>query len=140
MAAIEIDRALAGSVKSLVRTNGTGRGVGLSSERDAERNRVDWEKVIDYQLVEWGRDPSVFADDGLEPPSIDTIALARKVAVVLREHGWESPQRVIPDGEGGMAFEWADGPVFESVDIGADGTVEQTVFRDCKLTALHRLL
>jgi hypothetical protein len=38
--------------------------------------RAAWQRIIDHQLIEWGRDPGQFDDEGIEPPTRETVQRA----------------------------------------------------------------
>ena len=99
------------------------------------QNRVGWQKVIDDQLIEWGKDPSQFEDDGIEVPSGESIRRAYDVARRMHDAGVPPPLRVVPDGDGGITFERQDGPVFQTIEIADDGSVEGIVFENSRLVS-----
>lgn len=102
--------------------------------RDYESAARDkWQQVIDYQLIEWGSDPSQLEDGETPPPSGATIHLAVRVAEALRNGGDPAPTRTVPDAIGGIVFEREAGNVFESVRVSADGSVEYCEFENCRL-------
>lgn len=101
--------------------------------------RLAWDQIIDRQLVEWGIDPAQFADDGLTPPSRDTICLACTVAAACRDSGWSPPLRVAPDGRGGIVFERGSGDVFQTIEVRPDGSVEQFGYKNSRLCYRYRL-
>lgn len=100
-----------------------------------EKWREQWEEIIDSKLIEWGKDPSALADpgEGIVAPSLQSIKIASEVAQSARDAGWPPPTRVVPDGEGGIAFERQSGGVFESLEVTANGIVELLKFIDCRL-------
>ena len=112
----------------------------LVQREQMEKNRRGWDGFIDRCLVEWGRDPSALADEGLIPPSLKAINLACDIAMVFKDQGLAPPTRVVPDGEGGVSFERVDGNLFVSLNVYADQTVELLAFDDCRLCTRHRLL
>jgi len=67
--------------------------------------RDAWQNLIDYQLIEWGRDPSQLDDEGTETPSRETIQLAISLAEKLHQGGLAAPTRIVPDAHGGIVFE-----------------------------------
>ncbi len=48
------------------------------------QNREKWQELIDYRLIEWGRDPDAFKDEGVEPPTAETVGLASQLGLVER--------------------------------------------------------
>ncbi|MDY7009861.1 MAG: hypothetical protein SVV80_03825 [Planctomycetota bacterium] len=112
----------------------------LVENEQIQRNRQAWVKFIDANLVEWGKDPTALEDEDFIPPSLDVINLACNVAVKLRNEGHVPPTRVIPDGEGGISFEWVEEDISHSLNMYADQTAELLTFDDCRLRERRRLL
>lgn len=110
------------------------------AEPERARVRAGWQQIIDGDLAEWSKNPEQFEDDGYKAPSLETIALAARIASACRDAGWPAPSRVVPDGEGGIAFNRHDGSLFEITEIRANGEVEQLVFRDSKLIQRRRII
>lgn len=102
------------------------------------KNREAWQAVLDYTLVEWGRNPSQLAEDGLIPPSANALAVACQVAQFLRDHDQDAPLRVVPNGDGGIVFERSQGEIFETIEIQEDGSAECTVFINSRLRTRTR--
>lgn len=113
----------------------------LASERTlrAEGHEEGWNQIIDKHLVEWGRNPSRFDPDEIVPPSPFIVAAACRVAMRLREAGWAAPLRVVPDGDGGIAFERRAGECFESLELAAQGQIELITFHKSKVIRRDRL-
>lgn len=140
MTVLDARSTLSGSVYPLVNTNAASDDELASSQRDVQKNRGGWQRMIDDYLVEWGRDPSRLEDEGIVAPSVAIITWASQVAMKLRDARWPAPLRVVADGEGGIAFERRAGTLFESLNIGADGSLELVTFNDCRLQSRVRLL
>ena len=88
-----------------------------------------WEKVIDEQLIEWANHPEEFVEEGLTPPSHETIRLAiQHVAQRFKNQRLTPPSQVVPDANGGVVFERRDSDVFESIRVQADGHIEYCRF------------
>ncbi len=102
-------------------------------------DRRKWEAIIDGSLVEWGRDPESLRDDDIDPPTVEALNVACYVAMRMRDTGQPSPLRVVPDGEGGISFERRTGPLFQSLDVHADGAVYLLTFQDCQLVDRSQL-
>ena len=102
-------------------------------------NREVWNRVIDRNLVEWGVRPPDSGEEGFVPPTPTVIGLACQWAQRLRDIGVAAPQRVVPDGDGGIAFERSDQEWFSSLDILADRSVELLTFRNCRLVTRQPL-
>ena len=92
-----------------------------------------WQALIDYQLVEWGRDPGQLEDEGIQPPSIETIELAIWLASRLRRADLPPPTRIVPNAHGGIVFERHERNVFESIRLSADGSAEYCAFENSRL-------
>ena len=112
----------------------------LADKEQAERTRQAWQKLIDHTLVEWGKDASSLEDEEFVPPSLEVVDLACEIAMGLRDDGAEPPTRVVPDGEGGIAFERVEGAFSESLNVYADRAVEFLGFDDCRLICRRRLM
>ena len=80
-----------------------------------------WDTAVFSKLAEWERTP-LEADAEFDPPTPESIRVARAQAVMLRDAGEPPPTRVGPDGSGGVAFEALDGRVLvvriEISDVG----------------------
>ncbi len=111
----------------------------LSEKAQDEKNKEAWQRFIDYTLVEWGKNISDLEDENFEPPNIDIINLACTVATELQDKGWLPPTRIVPDGEGGISFEHADGTYFVSLNIYSDRSIEMIGFDDCRLDFREQL-
>jgi len=98
-----------------------------------EKNRLGWQRMIDDFLIEWGRNPQQLQEDDIDAPTVAAIQKAIDIARKCRDNGVAAPLRVVPDGEGGIAFECHDGDYFLSLDIFGNGLVELATFRDCRL-------
>jgi hypothetical protein len=88
-----------------------------------------WQQAIDYQLVEWGRDPDALADEGIDPPARAVIARAIEWARRWRDLGTEPPTRVTTDPNGGVIFERRVGNITGIVHFWVDGSVEVRQFQ-----------
>ncbi len=105
----------------------------------SSRNSSDWQTIINGPLKEWGQDPSQLEDDGIEPPTRESVQRAADVARNLSAAGLPAPQRVAATGEGGIVFARQEGAYFSNIEVAADGSVELTVFRESKLVSRQRL-
>lgn len=119
-----------GTVEPVVPTNAADERGLASVEHEREQSREAWQRLIDDYLVEWGRDLTRLAEDDLVAPSRELIDYACVVAMACRDDGVPAPIRVVPDGEGGVSFEWHDGPDFRSVNVCEDGTVWFSLFHE----------
>lgn len=138
MSTMETSAGLAGSIYPKVITRAAGDG-GLASGSADEDRKLGWQTIIDDCLVEWGKNPSGLADEDLVPPSVEIIDLACKAAMEFRDQAVPPPLRVVPDGEGGISFEFRCGSCFMSLNILSDRSAELLTFRDCRLVSRRRL-
>jgi len=99
-----------------------------------------WERIIDDRLIEWGRDPSRLADDGVVPPKREVVGWAIRLARILASKGADAPQRVVPNGDGGIVFERWSGANAETIEVLDDGDVYYTAFRASRLVHRERWL
>lgn len=110
-------------------------GRGRLSEDDLRA----WQTCIEHRLKAWEQQPSQLEEEGLEPPSAEVFPLVGEVAVVLRDQGVDPPLRVVPNGEGGVVFEWRDHPFFWVLEVERDGALALSVFRNARLVSRHQL-
>lgn len=95
-----------------------------------------WSRLINEKLVAWAQNPRQFEDDDITVPSAATISRASLVASSLRDQGAPAPSRIVPTGDGGIAFQYDSDPEFISIEVEPDGPVELLVFNKGRLT--HR--
>jgi hypothetical protein len=92
-----------------------------------------WQRLIDHQLLEWGRDPGQLEDEGVEPPSVSTILAAIQLAQRLRDRGSPPPDATVPDPNGGIVFERQEQDISEVFHVWDDETVEYRCFQGTRL-------
>ena len=97
-------------------------------------SREGWNQVLDT-LIEWGTNPVALEDDGLQPPTPAAIDRACKLALACRDRGLVSPQQVLPDGDGGLAFQHGAEDWSESLNIYSDASVEWIRFKNNRVAA-----
>jgi hypothetical protein len=95
--------------------------------------REKWQEVIDYRLIEWGRDPSQLEDEGVEPPTGQAIRCAIGLAQAFRDAGLTPPDSIVPDPNGGIVFERREKDVSEVLHVWDDGTREYFRFQGTRL-------
>lgn len=100
----------------------------------ADESRAEWQRLIDYELIEWGRGPGQPDEDGIRPPSREAVRQAVLIAKSLKKDGVVSPTRLVPDAHGGIVFERRGSGLLESIRISADGRTEYCAFHDARLT------
>lgn len=105
----------------------------------AEASRIAWENIIDYKLVEWGRDPSILEEDDLIPPTGEAIDVSIEVAMQLLKNGNPPPMRVVPDRDGGVVFERWSGPLTVSIIVSRTGSVEVLLWNGSRIVKSEQL-
>lgn len=87
-----------------------------------------WEDS-DAELGRWLADPAAVVDAGAVAPSRMLIRIARSWAARLRSEGWPAPDAVVPDGEGGISFEFYAGDLYTDLAFRRDGGMWITELR-----------
>ena len=105
-----------------------------------QSNRASWQRIIDEKLIEWGANPEFFGNDDIESPGPDVVSLAIQIARDYRDTDQAPPDRVVPDGDGGIVFERRSGSISENIRIGDDLTVEYVQMAGAKLMERKRIL
>lgn len=112
----------------------------VDSERPTVRDkdqvavlRQAWQQLIDRLSFDWGLNPQQFDDDGVEPPSHETIVRAIRVAQQQEKLGHPPPDSVVPDANGGIVFERREQCVTEILHIWSDGGAEYQQFQGTRL-------
>jgi len=100
---------------------------------DKELSVRGWNEVINYTLIEWGKSPESLDDDGIEPPNRQTVRRACDIAIALRDSGLPCPERVLPNGNGGIVFEKEAGGRLCVFEIESDGLIEYREFLNGRL-------
>lgn len=123
----------------------TGKPTSAESAHNATRDKLRssaWQRLIDEELIEWGRHPEQFQDeDGYKAPSAENLIRATELVAYCRDRGVVPPLRMAPDGEGGIIFDWKnnDPPSHVIAQIHADGVMEMLEFHDGTLVARRRI-
>lgn len=97
-----------------------------------------WLKV-DVNLNGWMTDPAAIVDYGAIPPTRMLIREARSWAMSLRYRCWPPPDAVVPDGDGGVSFEFHSGDVYRNLELLKNGTLWLTVFREGRIQSRRKL-
>lgn len=108
------------------------QSLAVTAQRQTEDRRL-WQETIDNKLIEWGRNPGQLEDEDITPPSAEIVGLASRFSMKMRDLGFESPNRVVPNGEGGIVFERCHDTLSETIEIFEDGSFEYALFQDCRL-------
>ena len=98
-----------------------------------------WEWWIDHRLLRWWESPSALEDDGLKAPARTVLDTAIQQSSTWRDNGVPAPSSVVPDGDGGITFEWRNGGFLSRVEILETLEVDLYIIRDGKLVQQHRL-
>jgi hypothetical protein len=109
------------------------------ASRVGDNKHEAWEELVDRTLLEWGKDPSVLEDDGVVPPSMGTITRAYEIATFLRIRGFPAPTRIVPTGDGGVAFQFEADRDFDSLEVAEDGNIECLRFSGSKLVERYEV-
>ena len=139
MSKLEAQDTAWADLANVLQCNGAAKPTSARLANNLEQERQEWQAVLDHWLLKWAQDPSVLEDDGIVPPSGEIIQLACQVAGELRDAGVPGPQGVSATGDGGIVFVRQAGPLFSSLEVDADGSIELSVFRDSRLVSRQRL-
>ena len=99
----------------------------------SRENRDGWNNVTDETIIEWGCRYAGVKDDDLEWPTRDVLAAAYELARKLQEANVPVPSNIVPNGEGGIVFEWRHGPILRVIEGDKDGSFEFLEFRQSRL-------
>lgn len=104
-----------------------------------DKNRKKWNDIIDM-LLEWWKNPNqLIWDNDFIPPSQDLIGHACQAVSIWRDSGKDAFDRVVPDGEGGIAFEAYRGSHHVSLTLNSDLSMEFLHFEDCRLVESYNI-
>lgn len=106
------------------------------SYSERETNGFAWQYIMDYKLLEWVFHPELLEDDGLVAISHKIISEALKFCRL--ESGNPVPSNVVPNGDGGIVFEWKEGSYFRTIEFLADGSKEDCFFIDSHIKSRQR--
>ncbi|MGA2616646.1 MAG: hypothetical protein ABSF26_03490 [Thermoguttaceae bacterium] len=105
-------------------------------------NRDAWNELTDETIIDrfaqLALHPPVGEDD-FEWPARDVWSEAYRLACKMRDEGVPVPSNIVPNGEGGIVFEWRHGPFFDAVEFGKDRSLEFRRFKSAKLVLRDRL-
>jgi hypothetical protein len=100
--------------------------------------RQEWRSVI-CEIAGWLSNPTLIANEDGQSPSKWTIYQAWELAARLMETEPTFPDAVVPDGSGGITFEWRTGPMSRWIEVSATGLVEETIIRNGRLQSREKL-
>ena len=104
-----------------------------SDAKGDDKSKQAWHQLIDYRLIEWGCNSDPWNDEGVDPPSPETITRAIELAQRLQAKGLPAPDSVVPDANGGIVFERREQGISEVVHIWSDGSTEYQQFDGTRL-------
>jgi len=90
---------------------------------------VRWQAVL-RTLAAWASTPVQPADGEFTPPEPWLVEAASDQSLQLRAAGLQAPDFVVPDGDGGLAFEWRAGATTRSLAVEHDGSMTLLSFQD----------
>lgn len=132
MSAIASNSSLLSRLCNVVET-GAADDASLASAQPAPLSAA-WRRLVDQRLIEWGRASGhAPSDDDVEPPSPRAVRLTYEVIERLVAEGADAPTRAVPNGTGGISFEWESGPILWRMEIGDDGSIDSMLFDGAKL-------
>lgn len=108
-------------------------GASASSMSSGSDAQAEWKRVTDI-LRDWRGKQGLRDEDDIEWPGAAAIDLGQALAASLQTQGLRAPTRCVPNGEGGIVFEYQHERQLQTVEIESVGTVEICRFSDAKLT------
>jgi len=111
----------------------------IDADREAVR-REAWQRLIDERLLEWLSRPTQLDEDGFDAPTATIIRLSLDLAERFCEEGFPPPDSIVPDPNGGIAFERREGHVSEVLHVWDDGSVEYMRFHGTQLVERQPLV
>jgi hypothetical protein len=127
--------ALTPELELRVDTGAVSDDVLLRSAAETRVREAEWQRVIDDQLIEWGLHPEALEEDDLIPPTRRALQVAGEVAIEMRKAGEPAPKRVVPDRDGGIAFERWEGDRTVTIMVSEDGAIEVLQWIGSKIVA-----
>ena len=114
---------------------GVWEAIQLPSNPASPREDDPWHRWINL-LESWLNNPNLAADEDVIPPSSWPVKAALAIAFdLMSKEEVRPPTAIVPDGEGGLAFQWRRGNSFMEIELGCDGTIEHRHFRDNRLVS-----
>lgn len=110
----------------------------ILSYNEQEKIRSEWKNIIDHKLIEWGWQPEIFEEEGLVAILCQIISEACEFCDKQASRNTPAPLSVVPNGDGGIVFEWKEGSYFRTIEFLADGSKEDCRFIDSKLKDRQR--
>ncbi len=94
-----------------------------------------WQEIA-QRIVAWEYDPTIAGD--MKPPTADARDMAVQCCNFFADQEAPEPSRAIPNGDGGIIFEWESAVCYVSVEVDADGGWECIVYQDGKIVEKRR--
>ena len=139
MSIVNIPTLLTEEPQSVVGTQvASDESLAVNSEK-LDADREEWDVSVLATLKEWAGNPELLRDDGVIEPSLASIYIAIDLATRWRDQEDPPPQRVVPNGDGGIAFEWWSNSKSVTIEFFEDGEVEVARFADAKLISRDRI-
>jgi len=116
----------------LARAEVTNEFLYQSAARRSLEQHLAWNSTF-KTLRDWALSPIQPPDEEFTPPSSDVIGRASWVAERLRDQSWTAPSFTVPDGDGGLAFEWRLGSTTYSLGVERSGPVQLLCYDEGRL-------
>ncbi|HET6883904.1 MAG TPA: hypothetical protein VFI31_27365 [Pirellulales bacterium] len=116
--------------------SGVHAGANESAKKDGERS--EWQR-IEALLSKWSQKQPLRDEDGVEWPSPALVEVALNLARSLEGQALHPPSRVVPNGEGGVVFEFQREHQLQTMEVDADGSIELCRFEDSQLVDRSRI-
>jgi hypothetical protein len=139
MTMADLTHAVNEVVQSCVWTRAPGAGAPANSRSSESGDRSDWQCVTDV-LNEWRGKQGLRDEDDIRWPDASVIELGYGLATSLQNRGFRAPTRCVPNGEGGIVFEYQHERELQTIEIEAEGTIDICRFCDTKLTDTSQVL
>ncbi|HEX8522845.1 MAG TPA: hypothetical protein VF669_11350 [Tepidisphaeraceae bacterium] len=118
----------------------TGVAEDASLQGSARQHSLDaWNQIVDRSLIEWALHPERIEEDGLEAPTARSLDRAARIALNMRAKATPPPQRVAPDGDGGIVFEWMESEKHLTLACDRGGKLEIREFENGQLRHREQL-
>src|SRR5665213_993717 len=86
--------------------------------------------AADAELNDWTVDPDSVVDADAVAPSRTIIRRARTIIAKCQQLGLPAPSMVVPDGNGGISFEFHSASVYRNLEVLKDGRIRWTVIKN----------
>ncbi len=133
MIAVEAGPAQCTHLQNVVATSAAQNTASAGPPQVDPQRTEAWKRVVEEDLVEWGRHPEEAEEDGAVPPTLVAIKTAIQVAQRFGAVGAPEPHHTYWDCEGGITFEREDGEWLVRLVITASGAMDFVSFFHSKL-------